>query len=1192
MNQVMNKSKFLIITSALVFVLCMPMYAWALEEVALMPTLNWQGYKGHLNIIDVNAGIITHKIDFNDFDHPIPDSDVIVTPDGTTALMPSFDYVGLTGHLRIIDINSGTVNHKIDFGDFDRPIAGVDVVLTPDGMTALMPTFDYVGYTGHLRIIDVNSGAVTHKIDFNDLDHPVGDVDVVVTPDGMTALMPTFDYLGYTGHLRIIDINSGVVRHKIDFGDFDRPLPGLDVVVTPDGMTALMPTFDYIGYTGHLRIIDINTGVVNHKIDFNDFEHPCEDVDVVVTPDGMTALMPTSDYTTYTGHLRIIDIPTGVVNHKIDFSLYDHPIVAVDVVVTPDGTTALIPTYDESGFNGHLKIIDINSGTVTSEVNFPFYDHPIREVDVVVTPDSMTALMPTYDYSGYNGHLKIIDIGTGTVNHEIDFAIYDHPITGVDVVITADGSRALMPTFDFTYYNGHLRIIDINSGTVTGQIDFPILDHPHYDVDVVLTSDPNIVLMPTNDYYYSSSHLRIIDINSATVNHKIDFNNFEHLVWGVDAVACSEAGPSYPVSLDEDFYGWREPIEECNEPNEPNEPPDDGDGNGDDDGGEEEDDEHTLQPGESVEIKVANYYVPEHKKLVIISFTGAGADENISVTDAWGVDDSGNEVDTAQVAEGRDPELGTVVYTFTFDPQPAFEVFEVTNTGDAACSFEVQVISVCFNVNDFDAAVELGEPNTMVVDNMFFYYEGSRATVEIDQIAIMHEYKSADSCSPPVFIPPEPNDPCLPSSRYIPNSPTGSWNIEYIEEHPSVRDPLGKIIEIPQGGWLISCKRYERGIWETETFSLSMTTTEMAGGKYILLVHDRLRDEWFDFSFIADGDYQLTDNFEAYASGSELRSTWNELGNAQVGLSRNTEHVLGGEQSMRYNYDNSLPPYYSEVKADTYDLQIGSDWTVEGVVELTLFVQGKGDNDVGERMYVTVKDKDYNSKTVRYDGDPNVLSDANWFEWNIPLMEFSDSSVDLENVQSIAIGFGDGNYPAGSGSGQVWFDNIRRTLPERCKADFDCSGTVNLSDLGVFGLLWLARIGDDQWEDALSEAIVDTYPQPYGDGIINFRDFSVLAEEWLEECEYKKPHEPECPCDQHNFDLTSDGKVGLGDLNLLILCVATNPDECPPGTDYNCDEKTDQSDIDFFMGIITNCFGPPFYEGTPEQAIECCEQLQ
>ena len=65
---------------------------------------------------------------------------------------------------------------------------------------------------------------------------------------------------------------------------------------------------------------------------------------------------------------------------------------------------------------------------------------------------------------------------------------------------------------------------------------------------------------------------------------------------------------------------------------------------------------------------------------------------------------------------------------------------------------------------------------------------------------------------------------------------------------------------------------------------------------------------------------------------------------------------------------------------------------------------------------------------VVYHDNPYVTQVDTWTEWRINLQAFTDQGLDLINVNSITIGFGDKNNPQPSGSGLVFFDDIRLYL--------------------------------------------------------------------------------------------------------------------------------------------------------------------
>jgi len=76
-------------------------------------------------------------------------------------------------------------------------------------------------------------------------------------------------------------------------------------------------------------------------------------------------------------------------------------------------------------------------------------------------------------------------------------------------------------------------------------------------------------------------------------------------------------------------------------------------------------------------------------------------------------------------------------------------------------------------------------------------------------------------------------------------------------------------------------------------------------------------------------------------------------------------------------------------------------------------------------MYVAL-----NGGTAVYHGDLNAPLIGTWTEWTIDLQEFI--GVNLTDVNTLAIGFGDKNNLQPGGSGLVFFDDIRlyRPAPE------------------------------------------------------------------------------------------------------------------------------------------------------------------
>jgi hypothetical protein len=179
-------------------------------------------------------------------------------------------------------------------------------------------------------------------------------------------------------------------------------------------------------------------------------------------------------------------------------------------------------------------------------------------------------------------------------------------------------------------------------------------------------------------------------------------------------------------------------------------------------------------------------------------------------------------------------------------------------------------------------------------------------------------------------------------------------------------------------------------------------------------------------------DYLIVDDFESYNDINEgepgsnrIYLTWidgfaNATNGSQAGNLDPPFMSQGrsGAQSMPLYYDNNF--MYSEA---TMTLVSARDWTEEGVGVLSLWFRGSSDN-AAERMYVAL-----NGSAVVYYDDPSAAQIATWTEWRIDLQEFAAQGVNLANVNTISIGFGDKNNLQAGGSGMVIFDDIRLYQP-------------------------------------------------------------------------------------------------------------------------------------------------------------------
>ena len=125
--------------------------------------------------------------------------------------------------------------------------------------------------------------------------------------------------------------------------------------------------------------------------------------------------------------------------------------------------------------------------------------------------------------------------------------------------------------------------------------------------------------------------------------------------------------------------------------------------------------------------------------------------------------------------------------------------------------------------------------------------------------------------------------------------------------------------------------------------------------------------------------------------------------------------VHSGKQSMPFFYDNGVGK--SEA---TLTLTYPRDWTEEGVGILSLWFYGDVTNDA-EAMYVAL-----NNSAVVTNDNSNAAQIASWTEWSIDLQAFG---INLTNVNTITLGFGNRSNPVAGGAGMVLFDDIRLYAP-------------------------------------------------------------------------------------------------------------------------------------------------------------------
>jgi len=185
-------------------------------------------------------------------------------------------------------------------------------------------------------------------------------------------------------------------------------------------------------------------------------------------------------------------------------------------------------------------------------------------------------------------------------------------------------------------------------------------------------------------------------------------------------------------------------------------------------------------------------------------------------------------------------------------------------------------------------------------------------------------------------------------------------------------------------------------------------------------------------------NFKLWDDFESYDFGGNLITyTWIPTpwtgAIIKLGTSGNNDPVNGGEQSMKYEYDNDEENayyYYSEAYRDFGGSPQNWSYATGGVKSLQLNFYGETGN-YPDNMYVVLNDGS-NEAMKLYDGDLDNLKAGEWKEWDIALSDFT--TVNLANVKKVYIGFGERgkSTPVLTRlTGTVYFDDFR-VYPPRC----------------------------------------------------------------------------------------------------------------------------------------------------------------
>ena len=180
------------------------------------------------------------------------------------------------------------------------------------------------------------------------------------------------------------------------------------------------------------------------------------------------------------------------------------------------------------------------------------------------------------------------------------------------------------------------------------------------------------------------------------------------------------------------------------------------------------------------------------------------------------------------------------------------------------------------------------------------------------------------------------------------------------------------------------------------------------------------------------------------------------------------DKIHSGSKSMIYTYENiryslwERDANYSEARRE-FDPPL--DLTSSGEAALVVWFHGSRDNGVTDMWLLLNDNVGAMAKYGDNGDDPADITKEEWIDWNINLADLAAGGVDLSNVTSMSIGFGDKVTGIEDGTlGMMWFDDIS-VCPVRCVPkytpdiyDLNADCVVDWLDIGILGDNWLENL--------------------------------------------------------------------------------------------------------------------------------------
>ncbi|MBN2588705.1 MAG: LamG domain-containing protein [Sedimentisphaerales bacterium] len=204
----------------------------------------------------------------------------------------------------------------------------------------------------------------------------------------------------------------------------------------------------------------------------------------------------------------------------------------------------------------------------------------------------------------------------------------------------------------------------------------------------------------------------------------------------------------------------------------------------------------------------------------------------------------------------------------------------------------------------------------------------------------------------------------------------------------------------------------------------------------------------------------LIDDFESYNTDDPFENNWILEDGSYISLITNPSYVHSCRNSMEVDY------YYSKTRNTlvSHTFESPQDWTAAGAKTIELFFYGYKYNDTECNMYISLNDGN-NEINFMYN-DINDIRNEQWQLWRIDLQSMGYYSenmnqIDMTHIESISFGMEiDLNKTSSYGYGTIFFDDIT-LYPSRClpgnkqEADFNGDCIVDFKDFSELAYNWL-----------------------------------------------------------------------------------------------------------------------------------------